>query len=428
MNYLNHLKPFSFIVTAALVLACHKAAAEELLVVDADFEGGSVRTIGIDAAARRIDFMPGGDPERGWPCWWYFRVRGITPGESISLRLRASSATVERPGAPLSKPLSAAWAQVERATYSIDGEMWLRTEKGVRDGEWLVYKLKPEASSIFVAWGPPYTPSMSAKFVNKQGNARRGATAMELCRSRDNRAVPMLHVMEGDLPKQQRFGVWIQARQHAWEAGSSWVAQGFGEWLLSDAADAAWLRRNAEIFLVPIMDVDNAATGNGGKDAHPHDHNRDWSTKPNWNEVSAAQRLIGGLAADGRLDLFLDLHNPSPTDPTFFFTLPDDQMTAPQVELRDRFIKAACARIAAMKLAMAVNNKPKSAGGKYTEKWREMSANWVALHGNPRTVSLCLETSWNHPSGTADVYRAVGAAVAAAVGEYLHECREHEKN
>lgn len=416
------------IVAVALLFACRTAAAAEPLVVDADFEGGSVRTIEIDHSARRIDFMPGGNPERGWPCWWYFRVNGITPGESISLRLRASSATVERPGASLSKPLSAVWAQAERATYSTDGETWHRTEKGVRDGEWLVYSLKPNANSIFIAWGPPYTPSMAAKFVRKQADARRGATATELCRSREDRSVPLLHVMEGELPKEKRFGVWIQARQHAWESGSSWVAQGFGEWLMSDAADAAWLRRHAEILIVPIMDVDNAATGNGGKDAQPQDHNRDWSEKPNWNEVLAAQRRIGDLAADGRMDLFLDLHNPGPTDPTFFFTLPEDLLSAPQIESRDRFIATACSRLAALKPKLAVNEKPKVAGNKYTEKWREMSANWVALHGNSRTVSLCLETSWNHPSGTADVYRAVGVEVAAAVREYLHERREQDKN
>ena len=427
MNYSTMRSRLGFLMATALIFVGRAAVAQEPLVVDADFEGGSVRTLEIDNDARRIDFMPGGRAERGWPCWWYFRLKGITPGETISLRLRASTATVDRPGAPPAKPLSAVWAQVERATFSTDGETWRRSEPGVKEGEWIVYTLKPEASSIFVAWGPPYTPSSAAKFVNKIADMRRGATATELCRSREGRSVPLLHVMEGDLPKQRRFGVWIQARQHAWESGSSWVAQGFAEWLLSDAADAAWLRRHADIFIVPIMDVDNTATGNGGKDAVPQDHNRDWSEKPNWNEVFAAQRKIGDLAADGRMDLFLDLHNPGPTDPTFFFALPDDLLTGQQIEARDRFIRAACSRIAALKPALAVNDKPKAAGSKYTEKWREMSANWVALHGNSQTVSLCLETSWQHPSGTTDAYRAVGAEVAAAVREYLHERAEREK-
>ena len=43
---------------------------------------------------------------------------------------------------------------------------------------------------------------------------------------------------------------------------------------------AAMRAYGAEIVLVPIMDIDNAATGNGGKDALPQDHNRDWSDQP----------------------------------------------------------------------------------------------------------------------------------------------------
>ena len=139
----------------------------------------------------------------------------------------------------------------------------------------MIYTIKLESESVFVAWGPPYTPSTAAKFVRAMSEKSPHAKATELCRSRGGRVVPMLHVQEGERTKEQRFGVWVQARQHAWESGSSWVAQGFGEWLLSDSADAAWLRQHAEIFIVPVMDVDNTATGNGGKDAQPQDHNRD---------------------------------------------------------------------------------------------------------------------------------------------------------
>ena len=104
----------------------------------------------------------------------------------------------------------------------------------------MTYTIKVDASSMFVAWGPPYTPSTSAAFVRAMSERSPHAKATELCRSREGRAVPMLHVREGERTKAQRFGVWVQARQHAWESGSSWVAQGFGEWLLSDDADAEW--------------------------------------------------------------------------------------------------------------------------------------------------------------------------------------------
>jgi len=397
------------------------ADSAEPLTVDSEFEGSSISGTEIEQTARSISFMPGGDPLRGWPCWWSFKVNGITPGETITLRLRGSTATVTKPGAPSQPSLAASWAMPAQATFSIDGTTWLHTEKGLRQNEWMIYTLKPDSASVFVAWGPPYTPRDAEKFIHAMSEQYQFAMAEELCRSRSNRRVPMLHVMQGELKREQRFGVWVQARQHAWESGSSWVAQGFAEWLLSDAVDAAWLRQHAEIFIIPIMDVDNTATGNGGKDAQPHDHNRDWSAQPHWNETIAAQRKVSELIATGRMDVFLDLHNPSPDDPTFFYILQSDLLKEPMISLRDRFIELAYARISTIKPLIPMSNKPKEIGANYHPLWRQISANSVSMNGNPHTVSLCLETIWNSPHSTTEGYRAVGANLAAAVREYLAE-------
>ena len=403
------------------LLLFQSGRSSDALTVESDFEGASVSAVEIDETARRIRFRPGGDPTRGWPCWWYFRVSGITPGESITLHLQGSTATTSLPGGPLSKPLAPSWAMPDQATFSTDGKTWQHTEKGVKEGDMMIYTLKPETASVFVAWGPPYTPSTAAAFVREMSGKSPSAKATELCRSREDRAVPMLHVKEGERTDKQRFGVWVQARQHAWESGSSWVAQGFGEWLVSDDPEAAWLRQNAEIFLVPIMDIDNTATGNGGKDAQPQDHNRDWSPKPHWNEVNAAKKRVGSLIQEGRMDVFLDLHNPAPGDPTFFFTLPTDLLKEPMIGLRDRFIELAYGRISKIKPLIPMSNQPKTTGPNYSPLWRQMSANWVSMNGNPHTVSLCLETIWNYRNSTTEGYRAVGANLAAAVREYLAE-------
>ena len=90
--------------------------------------------------------------------------------------------------------------------------------------------------------GPPYTPRTAKTFVRDISKTSPHAEAAELCRSREGRSVPLLHVREGQRSTEERFGVWVQARQHAWESGSSWVAQGFAEWIVSDDTDAAWLR------------------------------------------------------------------------------------------------------------------------------------------------------------------------------------------
>lgn len=413
---MNRRLIITFLILTAAACVADSCIAADKLTVDSDFEGASVRVLEIDEVARSISFMPGGDPERGWPCWWYFRIDGVTPGESITLRLHGSIAAIGK-----QKPLSAAWAMPAQATWSIDGKTWQHTDNGQRQDEWMVYTVTPAADFVYVAWGPPYTPSTSEKFVQDVSRKSPHATAAELCRSRQGRAVPMLHVREGDRKTSERFGIWIQARQHAWECGSSWVAQGFGEWLVSDDEDAAWLRQHAEIFIVPIMDIDNTATGNGGKNALPHDHNRDWSEMPQWNEVLAAQKNVQSLIDENRMDVFLDLHNPAPGDPTFFYILPNELLTEPMLSLRNRFIDLAYARISKIRPMIPMSNKPKVTGPKYHPLWKQISSNWVSMHGNSHTVSLCLETIWNSKNSTTTGYRAVGRSLGAAVQDYLAE-------
>jgi hypothetical protein len=121
------------------------------------------------------------------------------------------------------------------------------------------------------------------------------------------------------------------------------------------------------------------------------------------------------------MDVFLDLHNPSPDDPTFFYALTPDLLQEPMLSLRDRFIELSYARISKMKPMIPMSNKPKLTGADYHPLWREISANWVSLNGNPHTVSLCLETIWNSSRSTTEGYRAVGASLAASVREYLGE-------
>lgn len=126
------------------------SAAPSLRIVS-DFEGASIREARIDQQKRCVEFMPGGDPVRGWPCWWYFRVEGVQAGEIITLRLRGSDATVSAPGRPRQKPLAPAWAMPAQAACSFDGTEWHRTPKGTREGEWITYTIRAQAPVFWVA-------------------------------------------------------------------------------------------------------------------------------------------------------------------------------------------------------------------------------------------------------------------------------------
>ena len=192
------------IASLALVSACAVAAE---LTVETDFEGASAKVVAIDQQERGIHFEPGGDPRHGWPCWWNFRICGTHPGETLTLRVRAASAPIPQSayGWLKDKPLSLDWASPSRAAWSIDGEIWERTEPGAREGDWMIYRLKATADQVLVAWGPPYTPSRSSEFARACAKKYPAvAKAESLCQSRNGRSVTLLRIAEEPCPAPER--------------------------------------------------------------------------------------------------------------------------------------------------------------------------------------------------------------------------------
>jgi len=406
-----------------LFLLCATSAFAAELRVSTDFEGGSAKVEAIDQAARVIRFMPDGDPRRGWACWWYLRVDGVAKGERVTLNLGGSDRPTRNNGKDTDKPLAASWAMPARAMFSTEGKTWRHTAPGKREGARLLYEVTGTGCPLWVAWGPPFTPRDTDALLAEAEKKLPVAKAFELARTREGRPVRGLRVSEAATPKPP--GIWVHARQHAWESGACWVARGFTEWLVGDDADAKWLRGHAEIFVVPIMDVDNAATGNGGKEAAPRDHNRDWDEKPVYPEVAAAQQRLRGWAKENRLDVFLDLHNPGPSDARpFFFVGPPELLADAGRVNRTNFLAAAKARISG---PLALEEKPRVTGPAYHPLWKQISGQWVAANGNPHTMAACLETSWNTPHSTTEGYRTVGRQLGLAVADFLRTQPAPEK-
>lgn len=402
---------------AIVVLITHAEAAD--LKVTADFPGGSARLESIDQSTRTIRLIPGGDPARGWVCWWSLRIDGTGPGEKIILDLGSSDLPTRNNGAVTDKPLDASWAQPGRAAFSTDdGKTWNHTEPGRRSGRRILYEVTATGGSVLAAWGPPFTLRHADELVAATEQALpQGAKRFELARTRANRPVPGVRITEATDPASKSFGIWLEARQHAWESGSSWVAQGAADWITGSDESAIWLRRHAEIFLVPIMDVDNVETGNGGKEADPRDHNRDWTDTPVYPEVAAAQARLSQLASEGRLDLFINLHNPGPGDSRpFFFCGPIEIISPAAQRNRTAMLAQAAAHITG---PLSVMPEARLTGPKYHPLWRQMSAEWVAEHGTPYTFAACLETSWNTPHSTVEGYRTVGRQLARAIAAYF---------
>jgi hypothetical protein len=384
-----------------VLLSASTALAE--ITVHTDFPGGSGTVGAIDEQSATIQIDPTDHPNRGWRCWWYVRLDGLPTDEIVTLDVG-----------------EAPWATPSRATFSVDGgKTWQHSSEGVRDGKRIRYAMRFGTQTALVAWGPPFVPADASALVDRIARQSRDAVAFSLCRSREQRETPGLRVAAagGDGPPASRPLIWVQARQHAWESGSSWVAKGFAEWLVSDAPEAVDLRRRAEVVIVPIMDIDNVHRGAGGKNQSPQDHNRDWSDTPHWRAVAAAQHALRAAADAGRLAAFIDLHNPSAGDREPYFYVPPPEILSPRAsDNLGTFLAIAKAEING---PLAFRGRTIASGASYDPKaWTAISKNWVARLGTP-AVSVTLETAWNTPASTCEGYETVGRQLGKSVARFV---------
>ncbi len=369
------------------------------LVVETNFPSGSGKVVAVDQTNRYIKIEPMTHASKGWACWWYIRVTGIQSGETITLEVGPEP-----------------WATPQQAAFSIDHETWTQTSPGEVSGKSIVYRQKVDAPVVWFAWGPPFTVSDAQQLVDQAAEGNMNASVFTLCETRDGRPVPALRVVPPN--NAATSAVWIQARQHAWESGSSWVCKGFVDWLVSDDPRAISLLDTTIVSVVPIMDVDSVAIGAGGKDQDPHDHNRDWSGKPHWRSVAAAMEELKRLDGERRLKLFMDLHNPgASTLRPFYYLTPRNLMTEARQRNLDRFLAASRIEING---PLPFVGETRESGPSYDKGWKEISKNWVTLNTSEQVVAATLETAWNTPNSTIEGYETVGKQLGLAIQRYLH--------
>jgi len=165
------------------------------------------------------------------------------------------------------------------------------------------------------------------------------------------------------------------------------------------------------------MDIDNVATGNGGKNQVPHDHNRDWSEQAQFNSVKTGIRYLKEFDESKRLVLFIDLHNPgSNSKRPFFYVAPPELATKRGAQLQDAFITAC--RTEMTKPFQLDKNTP-STGPKYDKLWKQISSNWIRSEMREHVVGITLETCWNTPDSNTVGYMAVGRQLGLGISRYL---------
>lgn len=173
----------------------------------------------------------------------------------------------------------------------------------------------PQKDTVWVAHIPPYTTEPLQQLLTKYASYP-SVTLQEIGRTREERPLQLMTVTNPDVPMDQKQVVWLMARQHSWEAGTSWVMDGAIRYLL-DSAHGQGLLDRIVFKLIPMGDPDGVARGGVRFNAFGHDLNRNWDyvIPKEMPEIHAQKMAVENWLAEGQaIDLFLTLHNTESAD------------------------------------------------------------------------------------------------------------------
>jgi hypothetical protein len=125
----------------------------------------------------------------------------------------------------------------------------------------------------------------------------------------EGRPLEIIRIGDVDAP----FRLFVRARAHPWEAGSSWVAHGLIQRLVGGDDEAKRFLKRYSVYVLPMANKDGVARGMTRFNARGMDLNRNWDKPADPQlaaENAALERWLESMVAAGRPPhLAMELHN-----------------------------------------------------------------------------------------------------------------------
>jgi hypothetical protein len=303
------------VLTSILLAPAASARADSPILFNTNFEAGSLGKVEVLGENRFRCLVQGQYDERGrnrQANWYYFRMEGVK-GRDITLTLADLVGEYnDKPGAC---PMTADTVPV----FSEDNDHWQHFPNMDWDDskQEATLHFRPRFDRLWIAHLPPYPHSRLLRLLGELGRNpwARVEVIGKTVRSRDLHLVTVTNFERSDQGKRV---VWLQARQHAWETGTSHVMEGALRFITSDDSRARTFRDGVIFAFTPMLDPDGCATGKVRFNANGYDLNRHWDEVDlrrkdfleRMPEIWYAKKAILGFVDSGRpIDLMLNLHN-----------------------------------------------------------------------------------------------------------------------
>jgi hypothetical protein len=285
------------------------------LTFNKNFEGGALGKIERLGDGKYRCFVAGQQDARGrnrLANWYYFRMDGVR-GRDIVLIL------TDLVGEYNDKPGAVAFSAETIPVYSYDNETWhhFAAMSWDKEKKEAALTFRPEQDTIWIAHVPPYvTRRLHHLLTDLKGSPH--ALVEVIGKTVQGRDLHLITVTSVAVPDSKKKTVWLIARQHAWEAGTSYVMEGALRYITSEDARAGTLREQTVFKFIPMMAPDGCANGWPRFNANGFDVNRHWDEVDlrrkemleRMPEIWYAKKAIVNYVEGGRqIDLLVNLHN-----------------------------------------------------------------------------------------------------------------------
>lgn len=299
-------------LAAALLLAALPAVGE--VAFRTDFEDGSLgRVEKIDDRTYHCR-VAGQVDEHGrnrQASWFYFRLDHLE-GQPVTIVL--SDFVGEYNNKPGACPMNAEtipYSSVDGVNWQpFPGMQWDDTRKEA------TLKIEAKGDSLWIAHVPPYPTSRLEKLLSTWSQSPI-ARVEAIGQTVHHRTIHLVTVTEPARGAENKKTLWMQSRQHAWEAGTSFVMEGALRFITSSNLAAVDLRRRFVFKFTPMVDPDGCAEGMVRFNANGYDVNRHWdeidirdeSLRARMPEIWQVKKAILDYHARHPIDLMINLHN-----------------------------------------------------------------------------------------------------------------------
>jgi murein tripeptide amidase MpaA len=299
------------IVTFAVAVAFAAVPLPAAIRIRTNFEGGNIgKVVAVSPDHLRCGVQGQADKDnRNRQADWYYFELSHLPRTPVTIDL------VDLAGEYDYKSPAYSVTKGTRPVYSYDRIRWQHfTDRQVtweNQEPHLRLQFTPEQDRLWIAHVPPYTNQDLAALLR----AHRASPYLKTQvtgHTVEGRDMLLLTITNPAIAETKKKVVWLMFRQHAWEAGSSWVGDGAIRFLLSDAGGAARLRDQTIFQIFPMADPDGVAAGRVRFNKNGYDLNRNWDTLDpvKMPEIGAQHKAVLDWVDSGhRIDLFLSLHN-----------------------------------------------------------------------------------------------------------------------